>query len=864
MRNWFICTFLFLLQPFAGKATQWEDPYFEEAVKQSSLICVGKVNHSNPRTTTITLLNIFKGAEKTGDSVVIHRSKIIGVGHSNDHLEQGDTLFFMLKSRPKSNDYTSHTDSYWHFYVDKKRYIVPIRDPSSYIEIERSDFETFLRLVVNKSIPKDAAGFVNKTLTKVLSAQVLTKKESAIELQVFGFEVLYYFGTPDYTPKISRFLASPYYQVRWSCLRAIGTCKGKGADNELLKALKEEDIPIIQHLLGKEIFNRNITAAKPLLEKLIPETSNEPIFLSADFMSASVNTEPYSARSSYIAALMKLNGESGSFENLIKHSEAYIKSYKNIQLPILEGKKYYYELDKALAEPDSVYVLSLKRETKKDFELSPSVFPNLKDLSVDGFDSPGIFTHLSEFGLIELSLSNLKTKEIPKEVFECETIEKLSISLSKIKALPPEIGKLKNLKILDLRINDLDSLPKEIGMLQHLREIDLYGNKFSKFPEILLKCNSLKRINLSSNRIKELPSNVQSSANLRFIDLSYNKLTSKEITKIEKLNAHIVINTERGPYRDDLIDALNDPLSGGKELVDDRKDFSKINTSGKRLRKYESVKLTRYNLTQIPFHILDTTSLQKLNLSNNQIKTIPDSIEKLALLTELNLSHNAITAIPGNLKNVSLEILDLSNNPIKDFTPLDSLTMLRRLHLENNNIFEFPDVLTRLPQLSELYLSRNFIAAVPMSLANMKLLYCLDLSNNALSEFPKAISELKIFILNLSHNAITEVPEDARKIKNFNLLNLSYNKLIKFPEVLSDININTLWLNNNQMESISAGIGKMKPLQYLDLRNNKLTSLPNEIGAIGLKKIELNGNNFSEEEKKNIENLLPASCEIIW
>ena len=91
------------------------------------------------------------------------------------------------------------------------------------------------------------------------------------------------------------------------------------------------------------------------------------------------------------------------------------------------------------------------------------------------------------------------------------------------------------------------------------------------------------------------------------------------------------------------------------------------------------------------------SSLQELDLSNNQIVNIPDTISKLKKLQILNLSKNQISIIP-----------------------LASLEELTRLDLHSNQIKDIPEALFELKKLSYLDLSENQTAKIPPDILDSK------------------------------------------------------------------------------------------------------------------------------------------------
>ncbi|MGK0387922.1 MAG: Leucine-rich repeat (LRR) protein [Maribacter sp.] len=63
---------------------------------------------------------------------------------------------------------------------------------------------------------------------------------------------------------------------------------------------------------------------------------------------------------------------------------------------------------------------------------------------------------------------------------------------------------------------------------------------------------------------------------------------------------------------------------------------------------------------------------------------------------------------------------------------------------------------------------------------------------------------------------------------------------------------------NNKIQEISSKISYMKKLGILDLSDNELTELPQTIGRLKyLERLIIRGNEFSDEEIKKIEKMLP-------
>jgi len=135
----------------------------------------------------------------------------------------------------------------------------------------------------------------------------------------------------------------------------------------------------------------------------------------------------------------------------------------------------YNNLRDALANPENVFKLTLKR---KRLQRIPEEVFLLKNLN-------------------ELNLTNNRITDIPPEIAKLTYLQFLYMGKNKLVAVPPEIADLENLKVLSLNRNDIDSLPSEIGKMFSLRQLDLWGTAIVELPsEIALLRHLLEVLDL--------------------------------------------------------------------------------------------------------------------------------------------------------------------------------------------------------------------------------------------------------------------------------------------------------------------------------------------------------------------------------
>ncbi len=88
------------------------------------------------------------------------------------------------------------------------------------------------------------------------------------------------------------------------------------------------------------------------------------------------------------------------------------------------------------------------------------------------------------------------------------------------------------------------------------------------------------------------------------------------------------------------------------------------------------------------------------------------------------------------------------------------------LMLDDLNLDEFPEALTRLSALEKLWISYNNIKSLPKTLENLKKLKVLDIRQNLIKELPDSIINLpSLEGVWLSGNQIENIPEKIKKIK---------------------------------------------------------------------------------------------------
>lgn len=136
----------------------------------------------------------------------------------------------------------------------------------------------------------------------------------------------------------------------------------------------------------------------------------------------------------------------------------------------------------------------------------------------------------------KLSLKRQKLTTIPEEVYSLPYLQELDLTNNKIKMLPPEIARLKNLSYLNVSKNLLETFPKEMGELNKLKTIVASQNEeLSSFPAEMSKMDNLTYLDIWGTSISEFPPEWSKMQNLKWIDLRTINLNKEEKAAIEEL-----------------------------------------------------------------------------------------------------------------------------------------------------------------------------------------------------------------------------------------------------------------------------------------------------------------------------------------
>lgn len=331
----------------------------------------------------------------------------------------------------------------------------------------------------------------------------------------------------------------------------------------------------------------------------------------------------------------------------------------------------------------------------------------------------------------------------------------LNVSHNSLSSLPPSLFTLvPNLETLNLSGNILsDTLPVTLPSLKNLRELSLSMNRFTIIPEpVFYLSTSLATLEIPSNELTEISEKISLLVNLTRLDISSNHITT-----------------------------LPDEIGSLTNLVYLRARANKIATVTPLLGQLTN--LITLDLRQNEIEELDakcfpaSSTLEKLLLTENYLRSIPDSIIECTGVAELDLAENKLTQIPPLTSMTGLKRLMLNDNRLTDVPLLDDMHMLRELDLRTNQLTSLEN-LRNCSSLQLLSVRDNNLMTLPKSIGLWKNLEEFDASVNLLEEIPEEIGNISpLTRLYLSDNHISDVPNCLTKLTNLKLLGLAYNDL---------------------------------------------------------------------------------------
>lgn len=234
--------------------------------------------------------------------------------------------------------------------------------------------------------------------------------------------------------------------------------------------------------------------------------------------------------------------------------------------------------------------------------------------------------------LVELTISNCNLASPPQEIamrnireikgyFEklvtAEHTGDLEMTAYSLYEIPPDIPELESLDKLTLSGNYLRTLPDDFGRLTKLKELILDQNSISVLPDCIRLCTSLETLVLTSNEVKDISEAVASLPRLRTLLLDDNRLRSIP-PHVSRLTSLVVLNLDANKIK-----AIPDELG--------------------RLTDLEELHLSRNPFQQpFPRAMCQMVGLKKLMSHESRFTVFPAEFAFLSNITDLSWEDSAV------------------------------------------------------------------------------------------------------------------------------------------------------------------------------------------------------------------------------
>ena len=270
------------------------------------------------------------------------------------------------------------------------------------------------------------------------------------------------------------------------------------------------------------------------------------------------------------------------------------------------------------------------------------------------------------------------------------------------------------------------------------------------------------------------------------------------------------------------------------EGVEDYSSLSRLSY----LEKLVMVDVRFDNLQMIaPLTQLKTVTIRGCTLSANDVSIIGS----LPNLEDLTLFDCSLSSIAGLANASRIVTLDLSNNAIRDLSPLSFMDTLTTLNISNNAVTNL-SALSALQKLSALDVSYNSLSSIA-PLATCSSLSVLVANNNQISEIPLFNNPTVLTELTISNNRLSNV-DILTNYTSLLDLGISYNQLTDISALGAMNHLRTIDFSHNNISVIPTW-GKDSVMVVVDGSFNQISSVSALKGLPYLNQVILDYNNIS-------------------
>lgn len=401
--------------------------------------------------------------------------------------------------------------------------------------------------------------------------------------------------------------------------------------------------------------------------------------------------------------------------------------------------------------------------------------------------------------ITEVQFVDSNLKQVPKVFPILPSLVQFTAQNCRIESIEKDaFKKAVGVKILDLTVNHIKDLPDDaFAEVPTLEDLRLGFNEIANLADNTFRgASNITDLIMNNNKVEALPVDVFAPLkNLEYINLEYNHIELIDAVTFRhnlKLKTLLLNNNQLLVFASSSLAHI--PVWN---LID-----VSYNIIGKiSLQSVHTLKATRSRLTECNI----TGPVTRLIIPNNDLRTVkisnPDSIRELDIRT----NQFETLADFGELRNV--EVLDASNNSLRDISTFSRMKSLKELRLANVNLNSKQENLLDLSQqITTLDLSENNLLHLnPEHLRSLKKLEKLYIDKNDFAELPyetlkedhPSLSELSIagnlfncsFLANIlkyceKHDILLKVPANFVEWSSYAGVNcnLTHSKKMKEGE----------------------------------------------------------------------------------
>lgn len=237
-----------------------------------------------------------------------------------------------------------------------------------------------------------------------------------------------------------------------------------------------------------------------------------------------------------------------------------------------------------------------------------------------------------------------------------------------------------------------------------------------------------------------------------------------------------------------------------------------------KLPKLEQLTLSGCGLSTLA-GLENAKNLTAIDLSNNTVRNI-SPLAQIEKLQTVYLQHNVVEDLTSLASSKALTKLDVSYNSLTNVAPISTLPTLTWLNISNNSITALSGI-EKLVSLTYLSAGYNTLTDVA-PLASCTALTELDISNNTITDIATLSTLTKLTKLNFSHNQVSALPAwptDCALV----VIDGSHNQLTSLEKLAGLSYLNNVYMDYNEAISSVNVLSSCPVLIQVNVYGTKVT-----------------------------------------